>query len=63
MISLTRSHPRERVDWACGVALEARSFRYQTLRRLLEQATPALPLALVQDDPAIRDLAQYADIS
>jgi transposase len=63
MISLTRSHPRERVDWACGVALEARSFRYQTLRRLLEQAAPALPLPFVQDDPAIRDLAQYADIS
>lgn len=64
MVGLTRSHQRERVDWACGVALEARSFRYQTLRRLLEQGTSEAPHpALIQDHPAIRDLAQYADIS
>ena len=38
LISLTRSHPRERVDWACGYTLQYRLFRYRTLRRLLEQA-------------------------
>jgi len=38
LISLTRSHPRERVDWACGQTLQHRLFRYRTLRRLVEQA-------------------------
>jgi IstB-like ATP binding protein len=27
VISLTRTHPKERVDWACGVALQNRAFR------------------------------------
>ena len=64
MVSLTRAHPRERVNWACGVALERRSFRYQTLRRLVEQvAEPAAPPALIQEHEAIRDLRQYALIS
>jgi hypothetical protein len=41
MISLTRKHPRERVDWACGVALEKRLFRHKQLvvRRLTEFAS------------------------
>ena len=38
IVALTRAHPRERVDWACGLALQARSFRYRTVRRLAEQA-------------------------
>jgi transposase len=64
MVSLTRSHPRERVDWACGVALERRSFRYQTLRRLVEQAAEPAPVtSLTQEHDCIRDLKQYALIS
>jgi transposase len=62
MISLTRCHPREQVDWACGVALERRVFRYATLQRLLEQAlaqTPAQPRQLLQQHPLIRDLREY----
>jgi len=38
MLSLTRTHPRERVDWACKLALERRLFRYKILRRIVEQA-------------------------
>jgi transposase len=62
MISLTRRHPREQVDWACGVALERRVFRYATLQRLLEQAVaqaPAQPRQLLQQHPLIRDLREY----
>jgi transposase len=63
MISLTRKHPRERVDWACGVALEHGVFRYKPLRRLVEQATkraPSSPL-LTQTHDIIRNLSEYAE--
>lgn len=62
MVSLTRRHPRERVDWACGVALEHRVFRYATLQRLVEQAAGQVPvqqLSLLQEHPLIRDLREY----
>jgi len=61
MVSLTRSHPRERVDWACGVSLEREVFCYQTLRRLVDQAPlqSSLP-CLIQEHPLIRDLREYA---
>jgi hypothetical protein len=62
MISLTRRHPREQVDWACGVALDRRVFRYATLQQLLEQVsaqTPAQQLQLLQQHPLIRDLREY----
>jgi hypothetical protein len=38
IVALTRAHPRERADWACGLALQARSFRSRTVRRLAERA-------------------------
>jgi transposase len=63
MISLTRKHPRERVDWACGIALEHRLFRYKPLRRLVEQAaarSPAPP-PLTQSHDIIRDLSEYVE--
>jgi len=61
MISLTRSHPRERVDWACGIALERRLFRFKHLRRLVEQAAARAPaqLPLIQCHEIIRDLREY----
>ena len=63
MLSLTRKHPRERVDWACRVALERRIFRYKVLRRLVEQAEarqpPQIPM-LIQRHEIIRDLPEYA---
>ena len=61
MVSLTRSHPRERVDWACGVSLDRGVFRYQVLRRLVDQAAAQAPLpGLTQEHPMIRDLREYA---
>jgi hypothetical protein len=61
MVSLTRSHPKEQVDWACGVSLERGVFRYPVLRRLVDQASSQTPLPLlVQEHPLIRDLRDYA---
>jgi transposase len=64
VVSLTRTHPRERVDWACGVALERRCFRYRVLRRLVDEAAERAAPAklLVQRHPVIRDLAEYAPL-
>ena len=64
LVRLTRKHPPERVDWACGVALQNGSFRYQTLTRLLEQQPEPEPrLQLTQEHECIRELTQYALIS
>lgn len=62
MLSLTRRHPRERVDEACGLALKARAFRYRTLRRLVEQAAQRSPEPvprLTQEHELIRPLSDY----
>ena len=63
MSSLTRKHPRERVDWACDIALEHRLFRYKPLRRLVEQAAARAPAPppLIQSHDIIRDLSEYAE--
>ena len=63
MISLTRKHPKERVDWACGLALEHRLFRYKPLRRLVEQAASRAPSSppLIQTHAIIRQLSEYAE--
>lgn len=64
LVSLTRKHRRERVDWACGVALQAHSFRYKTLTRLLEQQPEPEPgPRLTQEHECIRELTQYTLIS
>jgi transposase len=63
MLSLTRNHTKERVDWACHVALKRRQFRYKVLRRLLEQAAAENPIqipTLIQNHEIIRDLFEYA---
>lgn len=63
MVALTRKHPRERVDWACGLALERRLFRFKPLRRLVEQAAerePVLP-PLIQTHDIIRNLSEYSE--
>ena len=63
MLALTRRHPRERVDHACAVALEARSFRFKTLRQLVErevERTPPSRRRLTQEHALIRPLSEYA---
>ena len=62
MLSLTRKHPRERVDWACQVALKHHQFRYKILHRLVDQAAFQHPLQLpelIQNHEIIRDLFEY----
>jgi hypothetical protein len=63
MLALTRKHPRECVDRACATALEARSFRFKTLRRLVEreaERTPPSRPRLLQEHVLIRPLSEYA---
>jgi transposase len=60
VISLTRSHPRERVDWVCNTALERRCFRFKILKRLADEAAErAQQPELIQRHEVIRDLAEY----
>jgi hypothetical protein len=61
MISLTRTHPKERVNWACGMALQNRLFRYKILRRLAEKETASQLSLFIQSHEIIRDLAEYAE--
>jgi hypothetical protein len=61
MLSLTRSHPKEKVDWACGLALRNRLFRYKILRRLVEKETASQLSLFIQNHEIIRDLAEYAE--
>lgn len=62
MISLTRKHPKERVDWACGIALEHRVFHFKSLQRLVEQAAARAPVQppLIQSHELIRNLSEYS---
>ena len=60
MVSLTRSHPKERVNWACGVALEHGVFRYAVLQRLVSRESSQAPTPqLLQQHPLIRNLNEY----
>ena len=59
VLSLTRTHPRERVLAAITEAHARQHFRYQTIRQLVER-TPARPRPTLRtDDPAIRPMTQY----
>lgn len=63
VLSLTRTHPRECVDAACKTALDARLFRYKSLRRLTEEEaarTPPNSAQLTQEHELIRNLSEYA---
>lgn len=66
MLSLTRKHSREQVDAACAVAVTSRSFRFKTLRRLVEieaERTPPPERRLTQDHALIRPLREYAELA
>jgi hypothetical protein len=59
-LSLTRSHPRERVLHVAAIALSSRVFRYRDLRRLAEHAAAQTPSrSLTVADEAIRTLDHY----
>lgn len=63
MLALTRKHPRECKDRACATALTARSFRFKTLKRLVEgevERRPPTPRRLTQEHALIRPLSEYA---
>jgi hypothetical protein len=62
LTSLAHSHKREKVNWACGLALQNQLFRYKILRRLVEKETTAIqPSLFLQNHEIIRDLAEYAE--
>ena len=59
MVYLTRRNPKERVDRACGFALDNKVFRYPVLQRLVDRAsnqTPTCPP--IKPNPLIRDLSE-----
>jgi hypothetical protein len=49
------------VNWACGLALQNRLFRYKILRRLAEKETASQLSLFIQRHEIIRDLAEYAE--
>jgi len=60
VLSLVRTHPRERVLWAAGRAAEHQLFRYRDLRRLVETAAePAEERVLLTEHDAIRPMTHY----
>jgi transposase len=61
MVSLARTFPREKVDWACRLALQNRLFRYKILRRLVEREGAYQAPMLIQNHEIIRELSEYAE--
>jgi hypothetical protein len=61
MVSLTRNYPKEKVDWACRLALQNRLFRYKILRRLVEKEAAYQVPRLIQNHEIIRELSEYAE--
>ena len=62
VLALTRQHPKEVLEWACGAALKSGAFRFRTLRRLVETAASRQPRPqrrLTQVDEVIRPLTEY----
>lgn len=60
VVELTRKHPRERLLKAASVAAEHRCFRYQDLKRLVENAAAQAPeQPLIDTDPSIRPMSNY----
>jgi hypothetical protein len=61
MLSLARTFPRERIEWACRLTLEKQIFRYKILRRLLEREKAGMISPLIQSHEIIRELWEYAE--
>ncbi len=59
MLSLTRTNSPESVEWACRVSNENSCYRYQSLKKLLEnRSKEAEPAALLQEHELIRPLSE-----
>jgi len=59
-LSLTRTHPKERVLRAARLALQHRQFRFKALKRLADNAPEPVERSLLHDHPAIRPMTQYS---
>ncbi|MEX0776842.1 MAG: IS21 family transposase [Phycisphaeraceae bacterium] len=64
LLSLADKHPHDRLNQACGIALEHQAWRLRTLRRLVQRGLhhadrqQNLP-ELLDEHPIIRSLAEY----
>ena len=60
VLTLTRSHPRERILHAARIAAEHRLFRFKDLQRLADQGRrDPRQRPLLHDHPAIRPITEY----
>ena len=59
-LSLTRTHPKERVLRAARLALEHCQFRFKALKRLADNAPEPAERSLLHDHPSIRPMTQYS---
>ncbi len=64
MLTLTRSWPKEQVDWVCRTSSQNGIFKLRILKRLLQQPSHDTPIPqLIQDHELIRPLSHYALIT
>lgn len=62
MLSLTRKHPAEAVNWACSLAHESSCYHYQSLKKLVERAYAGeKPPELIQTHELIRPLKEIGE--
>jgi transposase len=61
LLSLAKRYRAEQLDHACDVAHSYGAFRLRTLRQLIDRDAPKQQtLALLEEDPMIRPLSEYA---
>jgi hypothetical protein len=64
LLALAGKHRSDCLEKACGTALSYGSYRFKTIRTLLERAAPGQEsLALLEEHPIIRALSEYARIT
>jgi transposase len=64
MLGLTRSWPKEQVDWVCKTSRQNGIFKLRILKRLLQQQPhESLSPQLIQDHELIRPLSHYTHVT